>query len=126
MDRVDGNRVAGNAGHTLDAAARTAGAYMKDDLVQRLRRWTHAVDAAPASDLMDEAAREIEMLKTALARIASQDATFSVIGGNIIVDVDAKLTDDEREAIKRGALACEFHGLQKSCATLRALLARLP
>lgn len=34
------------------------------DIVTRLRRWTHAVDAAPASDLMDEAADEIERLRT--------------------------------------------------------------
>lgn len=40
---------------------------MTDDLVRRLRRWTHAVDAAPASDLMDEAADEIERLGAALA-----------------------------------------------------------
>ena len=33
------------------------------DIVTRLRRWTHAVDAAPASDLMDEAADEIERLR---------------------------------------------------------------
>jgi hypothetical protein len=75
---------------------------------------------------MDEAAREIEMLKTALARIASQEATFSVIGGNIIVDVDATLTDAEREAILQ---ACDegrwypkdYHYIN----TLRSLLARL-
>lgn len=33
------------------------------DIVERLRRWTHAVDAQPASDLMDEAAAEIERLR---------------------------------------------------------------
>lgn len=33
------------------------------DLVTRLRRWTHAVDAVPASDLMDEAAAEIDRLR---------------------------------------------------------------
>jgi len=34
------------------------------NIVDRLRRWTHAVDAAPASDLMDEAANVIEALRT--------------------------------------------------------------
>lgn len=29
-------------------------------LIERLRKWTHAVDAPPASDLMDEAAAELE------------------------------------------------------------------
>lgn len=33
------------------------------DIVVRLRRWIHAVDAAPASDIMDEAADEIERLR---------------------------------------------------------------
>jgi hypothetical protein len=44
------------------------GQPMKDatDIVTRLRRWTHAVNAEPASDLMDAAAAEIESLKTSL------------------------------------------------------------
>ena len=33
------------------------------DLVTRLRTWVHSVDAVPASDLMDEAADEIERLR---------------------------------------------------------------
>ena len=33
------------------------------DLVTRLRTWVHAVDAVPASDLMDQAADEIERLR---------------------------------------------------------------
>ena len=49
------------------------------DIVTRLRRWTHAVDAAPASDLMDEAADEIERLR---------------------------LTDEERKAIRAAAKWC--------------------
>lgn len=71
-----------------------------EDIVTRLRRWTHAADSAPASDLMDDAAAEIERLRLALARLADQNATFSVVGGNIIVDVDHTLTDAERRAIE--------------------------
>lgn len=33
------------------------------DIVERLRRWTHAVDAQPACELMDEAAAELERLR---------------------------------------------------------------
>jgi hypothetical protein len=33
------------------------------DLVTRLRTWVHAVDAVPASDLMDAAANEITLLR---------------------------------------------------------------
>lgn len=36
---------------------------MTDDIVQRLRRWVHAPDAKPASDMMDAAADEIERLR---------------------------------------------------------------
>ena len=43
------------------------------DLVRRLRAWTHAVDAQPASDLMDEAAGMIEKL---LSRLRLADAAL--------------------------------------------------
>jgi len=36
---------------------------MKADIVERLRAWVHTVKAVPASDLMDEAADEIERLR---------------------------------------------------------------
>lgn len=36
------------------------------DIVARLRRWSHAVDAVPASDMMDQAADEIERLHTVI------------------------------------------------------------
>jgi len=91
------------------------------DIVTRLRRWTHAADAAPASDLMDDAAAEIERLRLALARLADQNATFSIIGGNMIVDVDHTLTDAERGAI---AVCIEDIRHEDVQATLRGLLAR--
>ena len=71
-----------------------------DDIIDRLRRWTHAVDAAPASDLMDDAANEIERLRIAIRRLAEYDATLSVCDGNVTVTMDAALTDAEREAIE--------------------------
>jgi hypothetical protein len=75
------------------------------DIVTRLRRWTHAVDAEPASDLMDQAAVEIENLRTAIRRVADQDATLSVCRGNVTVDLDGTLTDAEREAVDRVRIA---------------------
>ena len=70
------------------------------DITDRLRRWTIATDAVPASDLMDEAAAEIERLREAILRhLAEQDATLSVQGGSVTVTMDATLTDAEREAI---------------------------
>jgi hypothetical protein len=65
------------------------------DLVERLRKWVHAVDAVPASDLMDEAANEIERLR---------------------------LTDAEREAI---SYYLATGGPYCIAATLRGLLERL-
>jgi hypothetical protein len=42
---------------------------MIEDIATRLLTWTHAVDAPPASDLMDEAAREIVELRNRLAEL---------------------------------------------------------
>jgi hypothetical protein len=36
---------------------------MKADIIERLRAWVHTVKAVPASDIMDEAAAEIEQLR---------------------------------------------------------------
>jgi hypothetical protein len=116
------------------------------DIIARLRRWTHAADAAPASDLMDEAAAKIERLREAIRRLADQDATLSVCDGNVTVEMDGPcpyvvgkttlhcsltpltLTTKEREAI---AEAVNFYGgveedarCQSLAVTLRGLLAR--
>jgi hypothetical protein len=87
------------------------------DICDRLRKWCISTDAVPASDLMDEAASEIETLRTAIRRLADQDATLSVCNGNVTVTMDAgcpyvvgkttkycslppfTLTDAEREAL---------------------------
>ena len=99
------------------------------DIVTRLRRWTHAVDAAPASDLMDEAADEIENLRDAIRRLAEQDATLSVCDGNVTVTMDATLTDEEREAIEKAIgreLDAEWYGGKEPdrVVALRGLLER--
>ena len=71
------------------------------DIVERLRSWVHAVDAVSASDLMDEAAGEIERLR---------------------------ISDEEREAIGWAIMECESMPTTKSreaADTLRALLKRV-
>ena len=68
-----------------------------NDIVTRLRQWAIATDAVPASDLMDEAAAEIERLR---------------------------LTDAEREAIRFAAVVYEQGGRAADAATLRGLLER--
>lgn len=72
------------------------------DLTDRLRRWAIATDAVPASDLMDEAADEIDRLR---------------------------LTDAEREAVKSAVWDYEQNDCDDGCAsmaaTLRGLLERI-
>lgn len=65
------------------------------DIVERLRRWTHSVDAAPASDLMDEAAHEIERLRgsTVEQRFCEPPVAGSTPAAGL-------LTDAEREAVR--------------------------
>lgn len=64
------------------------------DIAERLRRWAIATDAVPASDLMDEAADEIERLREAIRRLADQDATLSVCDGSVTVTVDEPPSDE--------------------------------
>ncbi len=68
------------------------------DLTDRLRRWAISTDAVPASDLMEEAADEIERLR---------------------------LTDEEREAVKFAVATADDYHDDNVAATLRGLLERL-
>ena len=52
------------------------------DIVTRLRRWTIATDAVPASDLLDEAADEIVSLRSLLQRQSeSAHRAIALMGG---------------------------------------------
>ena len=85
----------------------------------------------------DEQADEIARLRLAIRRLAEQDATLSVSGGNVTVTMDATLTDEEREAIANGASSLESEAMRdgaqlgataymrQHAATLRGLLARI-
>jgi hypothetical protein len=42
-----------------------------DDIVVRLRKWAISTQAVPASDLMDEAADEIERLRGTAPRVST-------------------------------------------------------
>ena len=57
-------------------------------------------------DMLRDARDEIERLRLAIRRLAEQDATLSVVGGNVIVEMDA-LTDAEREAVENALAFCE-------------------
>jgi hypothetical protein len=81
-------------------------------------------------------AAEIERLRLAIRRLAEQDATLSVVGGSVIVQMDETLTDAEREAIEYAADAYDYKAAdayahneddaryKHIAATLRGLLER--
>lgn len=57
---------------------------MSDDIVKRLRRWSHDPHGPAASDLMDEAAEEIERLRlTAEERKAVEYAEGMTINSDV-------------------------------------------
>jgi hypothetical protein len=74
---------------------------------------------------------EAELLRTAIRRLADQDATLSACDGNVTVTMDGTLTDAEREAIEAAARIVdeyeeEMDGFPSgAAATLRRLLERL-
>jgi hypothetical protein len=87
------------------------------DITARLTTWCHAPQAESAQDLMDEAADEIERLRS-LVRF--QDRVIR--SGDV-----SCLTSEEREAIAYSELTlrCETHPVcERHTATLRSLLER--
>jgi hypothetical protein len=79
------------------------------DIVERLRAWVHTVKAVPASDIMDEAADEIDRLRN----------------GSLAACETVRLTDEEREAIGWAAKQMKYIRADNAAATLRALVERL-
>jgi 3-phosphoglycerate kinase len=79
------------------------------DIVTRLGTWVHAVHAVPVSDLLDEAADEIERLRN----------------GSLVVCETVRLTDEEREAVAYFAEWGTWTAAAAHAATLRGLLERL-
>jgi hypothetical protein len=81
-------------------------------------------DEAALRIIVRQQRSEIERLKDAIRRLADQDATLSVCGGNVTVQVDATLTDAEREAIRFAAVLYGQGGREADAETLRGLLER--
>jgi len=86
-------------------------------------------DAPP---LLSDAVAEIKRLREAIRLIADQYATLTVQGCNVIVTMDATLTDEELEAIEVAVLAMPtpdvYHlspPAKSTAAILRNLLERL-
>lgn len=74
---------------------------------------------------------EAASLREAIRRLADQDATLSVQGGNVTVTMDATLTEEERQAVEDAIKAVSesldlMNGEDsRTTATLRKLLERL-
>ena len=81
---------------------------MKADLVNRLRTWTFATDAVPASDLMDEAADEIARLRGIWNKHLDQllDAVSHYRRRLAMCEKRRYLTDEEGAALARATLHC--------------------
>jgi hypothetical protein len=95
----------------------------RPDIVSRLRRWVHSVDAVSASDLMDEAADEIESLNAevvSMLEVCRFERETSERYASFL-----RLTAEEREAVEWSAQMAGNNVYFKECDTLRALLARL-
>ena len=105
------------------------------DITERLRRWTIATDAVPASDIMDEAADEIERLRSVtesmpkeklaeVSRFGTWNSTSKspcTLSECTSHSARTLLSDAERQAI--GHAADLLIGSRPG-ATLRLLLAR--
>ena len=74
---------------------------------------------------MNDALAEIERLRTAIRRLAEQDATLSVCDGNVTVTMDATLTDEEREAVETCIADDEAMTHHSRASILRGLLSRI-
>jgi hypothetical protein len=75
-----------------------------------------------ADQIMQDQRAEIARLREAIRRLADQDATLSVRDGNVTVEMDATLTDAEREAIETAMNAYGEHNDDPECETIEAAL----
>ena len=99
------------------------------DITHRLRRWTISTDAVPASDLMDEAAAEIDRLRSQPCPYVTGTVTryCTLPPCHVPSQKNLTLTDAEREAVEwfaAGDETCYGWGWKRRAATLRGLLER--
>jgi len=71
---------------------------------------------------LNEVLEENVRLREAIRRLADQDATLAVQGGNVIVEMDATLTREEREAVESAMNAYGEDNADPECAAIEATL----
>ena len=69
-------------------------------------------------------AAEVRRLRAAITALAAEDATLSICNGNVTVDMDASLTDKEKDAVMLAYHQMRIIRADSAAATLRALLER--
>jgi hypothetical protein len=102
------------------------------DIVERLRKWFHDVNAVSAIDVMDEAANEIERLRNGAAE--ARETVCPHVRGTVTqhCSLNFTLSDEERAAVEwfaevRKPLTrlTQSHNREKYKDTLCGLLERL-
>ena len=88
----------------------------RPDITTRLRRWVHSVDAVSASDLMDEAADEIERLR-GYRDMAEADRTIAELAAE-----RRRITATERDAIRTAMNAYGENNDDTECAAIESAL----
>ena len=97
-------------------------ASLRDELLQEARiNGMGGEREARLMAIVAEREGQILQLKEAIRRIAAHDATLSVCDGDVLVQMDATLTDAEREAVE---VALVWVNPERQD-TLRGLLDRL-
>ena len=102
------------------------------DIVERLRRWAISTDAVPASDLMDEAADEIERLRSRPCPYVTGTVTqYCTLTPFTLADAERVFLQNLRGAYEELANqtgyvnAAAQKEAREHAATLRGLLERL-
>jgi hypothetical protein len=76
---------------------------MSDDEIDRMDVARHLLPP-PGGEVVGQLIVEVRHLREAIRRLADQDATLSVVGGNVIVEMDATPEMLERFAQRGGPL----------------------
>lgn len=75
---------------------------MNDDEIDRIDVARHLLPP-PGNEVAGQLIAEVRRLREATRRLADQDATLSVCNGNVIVEMDDTLTDEERAVLTQCA-----------------------
>jgi hypothetical protein len=70
----------------------------------------------------DLLAAEVRRLRAAITALVDQDATLAVCNGNVTVEMDATLTDAEREAVATAMNDYAADNADPECAGIEATL----